>query len=99
MLKYLIVFVLCAMLIGCSASPNPNVNMSKEEGKEPAGFWLGLWHGFILFFTFIVSLFKSSVGIYETYNNGLWYNLGFVFGVIASHGGGAGILFKGKRKD
>jgi len=96
MLKWLIISVLCVVLLaGCAASPNPNVDMAGADGKEPAGFWLGLWHGFIVFIAFIVSLFKPSVGIYETYNTGNGYNLGFVFGIIISHGGGAGILFRG----
>ena len=96
MLKWLIISFLCIVLLaGCAASPNPNVDITREDGREPAGFWLGLWHGFIVFFTFIISLFKSSVGIYETYNTGNGYNLGFVIGLIASHGGGAGILFRG----
>lgn len=99
MIKLFIIIMLCSMfLIGCSAGPNPNTGISGTEGKEPAGFWLGLWHGFILFFTFIVSLFKSSVGIYETYNSGFWYNFGFIIGVVASHGGGAGILFRNAKR-
>jgi hypothetical protein len=95
MFRCLIVFVLCIiLLVGCAANPNPNEGISGGGDKEPAGFWLGLWQGFIVFFAFIVSLFKSSVGIYETYNTGFWYNFGFIIGVIVSHGGGAGILFR-----
>ena len=97
-----IIFVLCiTILAGCAAGPNPNRDTPRSDGKNSAGFWLGLWHGFIAFFAFIVSLFKSSVGIYETHNNGFWYNFGFILGVISSHGGGAGILFKDnkRRKD
>jgi hypothetical protein len=55
---------------------------------EPAGFWAGLWHGSILPITFIVSLFKPGVGIYEIHNNGGWYNFGFVLGAASSLGGG-----------
>lgn len=98
MFKWIIVFGLCiTILAGCAAGLNPNKGTPRENGKEPAGFWLGLWHGFIAFFAFIVSLFKSSVGIYETHNVGFWYNFGFITGLIISHGGGAGILFKGKK--
>ncbi len=97
MLKWTIICVLAVLLVGCAASRNPNEGSLRDENKEPAGFWLGLWHGFIVFIAFIVSLFKHSVGIYETHNSGFWYNLGYVIGLIISHGGGAGILFKGKR--
>jgi hypothetical protein len=86
------------LFVGCAAGPNPNKNTPRSSEKGPAGFWLGLWQGFIAFFAFIVSLFKSSVGIYETHNNGFWYNLGFIIGLIASNGGGAGIIFR-CRKD
>jgi len=97
--RWIVVPVLCIMLLaGCAASPNPNVNIPKESDKEPAGFWLGLWHGLIVFFAFIVSLFRSSVGIYETHNAGFWYNFGFILGIIVSHGGGAGILFRGCKR-
>lgn len=98
MIKWLVISLLCIMfLIGCAASSNPNKDTPRSEEKGPAGFWLGLWHGFITFFAFIVSLFKHSVGIYETHNNGFWYNFGFVIGLIASHGGGAGIAFRCKK--
>src|SRR4029453_15059077 len=36
-----------------------------DTGPDPAGFWLGLWQGLISPITFIVSLFTSSVNIYE----------------------------------
>ncbi len=67
------------------AGPN---SVFKEPDAEPAGFWAGVWHGMILPFTFLVSLFKPGVGIYETNNNGGWYNFGFVLGASSSLGGG-----------
>jgi hypothetical protein len=60
----------------------------KLPDAEPAGFWAGLWHGSILPIAFIVSLFKAGVGIYETRNNGGWYNFGFILGAASSLGGG-----------
>ena len=56
-------------------------------GADPAGFWAGLWHGLIMPITFIVSLFNPNVRIYETNNNGKWYDFGFFIGVAASFGG------------
>lgn len=38
--------------------------------------------------TFVVSLLKPDVQIHEVHNNGAWYNLGFLLGVMASLGGG-----------
>ena len=60
----------------------------QEPDAEPAGFWAGVWHGMIMPVTFIVSLFKPGVGIYETNNNGKGYNLGFVIGASMAFGGG-----------
>ena len=98
MVRLIIIFALCIVfLTGCAAGPNPSVDTPRNEGKSSAGFWLGFWHGFIAFFAFIVSLFKSSVGIYETHNTGFWYNFGFILGIVTSHGGGAGILFQSRK--
>jgi len=59
----------------------------KELDAEPAGFWAGFWHGTILPIAFIISLFNPDVGIYETNNNGGWYNFGFVLGASSALGG------------
>lgn len=55
--------------------------------SEVAGFWMGLWHGFISLVTFIISLFNENVNIYEVNNNGGWYNFGFILGVSIFFGG------------
>jgi hypothetical protein len=59
----------------------------KLPDAEPAGFWAGFWHGLIAPITFIVSLFNPGVRIYETNNNGGWYDFGFILGVSSSLGG------------
>jgi hypothetical protein len=71
------------LLAACAAGPNPGV----DTGPDPAGFFLGLWHGIIAPITFFISLFTDNVNIYEVQNNGNWYDFGFVIG--------AGILFGG----
>ena len=53
----------------------------KLDGHESAGFWAGLWHGIIAPITFLVSLFVVGVSIYETHNNGRWYEFGFMLGI------------------
>lgn len=57
--------------------------------ETTAGFWMGLWHGFISLFTFIIGLFVDGVGIYEINNNGGWYNFGFILGISIFFGGGS----------
>ncbi len=64
-------------------------NSKYALGGEPAGFLAGLWHGMILPMTFIVGWFEPGVRVYETNNNGTWYELGFVIGVTGSVGGTA----------
>jgi hypothetical protein len=61
------------------AGPNSKYRL---PGAKPAGFWAGLWHGIIAPITFIISLFTSKVRIYETNNKGLWYDFGFLLGVL-----------------
>lgn len=76
--------VLVVLLVAaCAAGANPEV----DAGPDPAGFWLGLWQGFIAPVTFFISLFTDNVNIYEVNNNGNWYDFGFVIG--------AGLLFSG----
>lgn len=69
------------------AVAGPNSKYQQPEAK-PAGFWAGLWHGLIMPLTFIVSLFDSGVRIYETNNNGRWYDFGFFLGVSTAFGEG-----------
>ena len=86
------VFMISMMMLaisGCAAGPNEIVNIPDEEGKV-AGFWQGLWHGFISIFTFLISLFSDTVHIYETHNNGGWYNFGFLLGASIIFGGSGG---------
>ena len=73
-------------LSACAAGPNPAL----DTGPDPAGFWMGLWQGFISPITLIVSLFTDEVSIYEVQNSGNWYDVGFMIGVSAFFGGGAG---------
>ena len=57
------------------------------SADNPAGFWWGVWHGVIAIITLIGSLFSDTVTIYESYNTGFWYNLGFLLGVASPVGG------------
>jgi hypothetical protein len=89
--RLLLVFIaILAMflLAGCAAGINPTVDIPDADGKS-AGFWLGLWHGFISPVTFFISLFSDNVNIYEVHNSGNWYDFGFMFGVSIIFGGSA----------
>lgn len=90
--------VFCAILAGCAAGPNPAAGAPGADGSV-AGFWRGLWHGFILLFSFVVSLFNDSVHVYEVHNRGNLYDLGFLLGVMIFFGGsGKGACRKPRRR-
>jgi O-antigen ligase len=85
-----------AFLASCAPGTNPLAHTAANGA--PAGFLLGFWHGAIIFVTFFVSLFDSSVSIYEVHNSGWSYNLGFVIGAACLHGGG-GAAARRRRKN
>lgn len=78
------------LLAACSAGVNPDVGTIPAILERPAGFWLGLWHGLIAPVTFVISLFKDTVNVYEVHNSGNWYDFGFVFGLSIIFGGSHG---------
>jgi hypothetical protein len=85
--------VLVLFLVSVSCAPG---NVRFEE--KPAGFFAGLWHGFICVITFIISLFTDNVRMYEVNNSGGWYDLGFLLGAgVALGGSGRGSRRKKKR--
>ena len=84
---FLVVLLSLGILAGCAPGPNQSQGTASTHGGV-AGFWLGLWQGFIAPFVFLVSLFKSSLSIYEVHNNGAWYNFGYLFGLACFFGGG-----------
>ncbi|MGA2765947.1 MAG: hypothetical protein ABSG17_21610 [Spirochaetia bacterium] len=82
-----IIVLALIVLAGCAPGPNDFLNSPSAKGVV-AGFWQGLWNGVISPVTFIISLFNHGVQVYEVHNNGGWYNLGFLLGVIIIFGGG-----------
>ena len=89
--------VILMTITSCAAGPNEFKGLEDVEG-DVAGFFMGLWHGFIALFTFIISLFSDKVNVYEIHNNGGWYNFGFILGVSAFFGGGGKGSSRGSRK-
>ena len=65
-----------------------DVAMDECLTPDPYGFWSGLWHGWIAFFSFIGSLFSDDIAMYAVNNNGAWYDFGFWLG-IGSIGAGS----------
>lgn len=94
-----VAIVLAALVLtGCAAGANPVLDTPAVGQDQPAGFWLGLWHGLIAPITFVISLFTDSVNLYEVHNNGNWYDFGFVPGLSCSFGGSAGGGMRARRR-
>ena len=92
-----LVGMLVALLVLSSCAPGPNsLEKTADADGKTAGFFFGLWHGFISPVTFIVSIFSRNVRLYEVHNSGNWYNFGFVLGAGLFLSGG--ILGGKKRK-
>lgn len=73
------------MMTGCA----DHVTFAEATARASVGFWYGLWHGMLMPFAWVFSLFMDDVAIYAVYNNGGWYDFGFVLGVGALTGGGS----------
>jgi len=87
MKAFTLFFLLAFLFVGCAAGPNDLVGQANDSG-DLAGFWKGLWHGFIMPISWFISLFDSDVTIYEVHNSGGWYTFGFWLGVSTVYGGG-----------
>lgn len=76
-MKLFIICLSALFLCGCAAQ----VSFEQAASIKPVGFWYGLWHGVILPFSFLGTLFSDKISIYAIYNNGGWYDFGFFLGV------------------
>lgn len=86
--RYLpLLLLMVLVLAACAAGPNAAVDVPDVDG-ETAGFFMGLWHGFISPVTLVISLFSDNVNVYEVHNTGNWYDVGFVFAIVSFVGGG-----------
>ena len=79
-IKYILCALVMVLLITSCADVSPNVQDCVTS--DAYGFWGGLWHGIIVIFSFIGSLFSDDIAIYAYNNNGGWYDFGFVLGAI-----------------
>lgn len=84
----LILCMLLALVLAAGCTPSSNPVAGPDD--DAAGFWKGIWHGFILLFTLVISLFNENVGVYEIQNTGRLYDLGFLLGVMMFFGGSCG---------
>lgn len=78
------------MLTGCADT----VTFEAARTHQSVGFWHGLWHGMILPFAWVGSLFDGSISIYAIYNNGGGYDFGFMLGIGSFAGGSSSVSKK-----
>jgi hypothetical protein len=82
-LLFLVTLSVILILSGCAEA----IPISEDLIQGSYGFLGGLWHGIILPFSFIGSLFSDNIAIYAINNCGGWYDFGFVLGAGAIIGG------------
>ena len=81
--KYVVLTVLLVLLFLSACVPGGGRNTL----DHPAGFLMGIWHGWIAPVSLIIGLFNPEIRVYETLNTGWWYDLGFYISIIAGFGG------------
>lgn len=69
----------------------PFVGLYSGDGKhtadKPAGFFWGIWHGWLAPLSLIIGIFVDNIRVYEVMNTGWWYDLGFYMAIISGFGG------------
>lgn len=53
---------------------------------EPAGFFWGIWHGWLAPISLVMGFFNEHIRVYEPLNTGWWYDFGFYMAVISGFG-------------
>ena len=95
MKKKVLLSVLLLLSIILFAGCFPGTERFKSD--SPAGFFTGVWHGWIAPISLIVGLFKDGVRIYELNNVGWWYDFGYYIAIISGFGGAS--LTRKKKRD
>jgi hypothetical protein len=84
-LKKTILILICMVLLLIIAGCAPGSGASTKD--DPAGFFYGIWHGWIAPVTLIWGFFNPEIRIYEPLNTGWWYDFGFYMAIIGGFGG------------
>jgi len=90
---FLIFFTIVLLFILNSCAPGSG----GSTPENPAGFFKGMWHGWIAPVSLIWGLFNDSIRVYEPINSGWWYDFGFYIAIIGGFGGIS--LFRKQQKD
>ena len=90
--KILLVILVCLLVAIIVTGCIPGSNSYTYD--SPAGFFSGIFHGWIAPATLVVGVFNENVRMYEVVNSGWTYDIGFLLALLAMGRGG----FSKKRK-
>lgn len=90
-IRMLTILAVALVLLTACVPTNPIQGELKS-----AGFFSGLWHGWIAPFSLLLSFLNDKYSIYQTINSGFTYDLGFYIAIIS--GFGTVSLFRKKNK-
>ena len=81
--NWILIALLLLFILAVSCAPGGGT----YNHHSPAGFFSGIWHGWIAPITLVISIFNHSIHIYEVNNTGWWYDFGFYMAIISGFGG------------
>ena len=87
----MMLFTMMLLISGCVPGDGTN------NAQNPAGFFSGVWHGWIAPLSLIIGVFNEDIRLYEPFDSGWWYDFGFYIAVISGFGGIS--LFRRKKAD
>jgi hypothetical protein len=87
-IKLIVLMGVICLLSGCAAGTDYYTESTQ------AGFFSGIWHGWIAPIALLIKAFGGNVAIYEVNNTGIWYDFGFYIAIV---GGFGGIAFTRKK--
>ncbi len=91
LLSGIMIIMILLMLTGCVPGDGT------YTAAKPAGFFWGIWHGWVSPISLIIGIFDKNIRVYEVINTGWWYDLGFYMAIISGFGGLS--LGRKKKKD
>jgi hypothetical protein len=78
----ILLLIICIAFLSISCAPGQG-DFNREN---KAGFFAGIWHGWIAPITLVISIFDNKIHIYEKNNDGFWYEFGFYIAIISGFG-------------
>lgn len=80
--------IVCIMAVSLSLSLTGCIpGDGSYTQDDPAGFFWGIWHGWVAPISLIIGIFHDDIRVYESMNTGWWYDFGFYIAIISGFGG------------